>query len=119
MFKTLVKGCFNACFSLQNFAEDKLREELRKLQEDKCQYQGTAKESLRKLLQEKLEAVQKMQDLERYGSYFCYIVQLWFYKCCCHFDALYADHWTSEWDNKAYVTNQWQSLNSWNANETR
>jgi len=43
-----------------------LREELRKLQEDKCQYQGTAKESLRKMLQEKLEAVQKMQDLERY-----------------------------------------------------
>ncbi|PNF42565.1 hypothetical protein B7P43_G05430 [Cryptotermes secundus] len=49
----------------KNFAEDKLREELRKLQEDKCQYQGTAKESLRKMLQEKLEAVQKMQDLER------------------------------------------------------
>jgi len=49
----------------KNFAEDKLREELRKLQEDKCQYQGTAKESLHKMLQEKLEAVQKMQDLER------------------------------------------------------
>ncbi|XP_069693765.1 sarcolemmal membrane-associated protein isoform X3 [Periplaneta americana] len=49
----------------KNFAEDKLREELRKLQEDKSQYQGTAKESLRKILQEKLEAVQKMQDLER------------------------------------------------------
>ncbi|XP_021916457.1 sarcolemmal membrane-associated protein-like isoform X3 [Zootermopsis nevadensis] len=49
----------------KNFAEDKLREELRKLQEDKSQYQGTAKESLRKMLQEKLEAVQKMQDIER------------------------------------------------------
>ncbi|GFG37387.1 hypothetical protein Cfor_11194 [Coptotermes formosanus] len=49
----------------KNFAEDKLREELRKLLEDKSQYQGTAKESLRKMLQEKLEAVQKMQDLER------------------------------------------------------
>jgi len=59
-------GCSETCFSWQNFAEDKLREELRKLQEDKCQYQGTAKESLRKMLQEKLEAVQKMQDLERY-----------------------------------------------------
>jgi bacterioferritin-associated ferredoxin len=60
------KSCSETCFSCQNFAEDKLREELRKLQEDKCQYQGTAKESLRKMLQEKLEAVQKMQDLERY-----------------------------------------------------
>lgn len=60
------KGCSETCFSCQNFAEDKLREELRKLQEDKCQYQGTAKESLRKMLEEKLEAVQKMQDLERY-----------------------------------------------------
>jgi len=60
------KGCSEICFPCQNFAEDKLREELRKLQEDKCQYQGTAKESLHKMLQEKLEAVQKMQDLERY-----------------------------------------------------
>ena len=50
----------------QNFAEDKLREELRKLQDDKTQYQGAAKESIRKILQEKLEAVQKLQDLERY-----------------------------------------------------
>nr|CAD7461023.1 unnamed protein product [Timema tahoe] len=49
----------------KNFAEDKLREELRKLQEDKCQYQGSAKESLRKVLQEKLEAIQKLQDIER------------------------------------------------------
>jgi Fe-S cluster biogenesis protein NfuA len=61
------EGCSKTCFSFQNFAEDKLREELRKLQEDKCQYQGTAKESLHKMLQEKLEAVQKMQDLERYS----------------------------------------------------
>lgn len=60
------RGCSKAHLSLQNFAEDKLREELRKLQEDKSQYQGTAKESLRKMLQEKLEAVQKMQDIERY-----------------------------------------------------
>ncbi|XP_066997540.1 sarcolemmal membrane-associated protein [Anabrus simplex] len=49
----------------KNFAEDKLREELRKLQEDKSQYQGTAKESLQKVLQEKLEAIQKLNDLER------------------------------------------------------
>ncbi|KAJ9580949.1 hypothetical protein L9F63_023870, partial [Diploptera punctata] len=49
----------------KNFAEDKLREELRKLQDDKSQYQGAAKESVRKILQEKLDAVQKLQDLER------------------------------------------------------
>jgi len=49
----------------KNFAEDKLREELRKLQEDKSTYQGLAKECLQKLLQEKLEAVQKCQDIER------------------------------------------------------
>jgi CHASE3 domain sensor protein len=63
----LAKFGFKTWFSFQNFAEDKLREELRKLLEDKSQYQGTAKESLRKMLQEKLEAVQKMQDLERYS----------------------------------------------------
>lgn len=52
-----------------------MREELRKLQEDKSQYQGTAKESLCKMLQEKLEAVQKMQDLERYCNYaYCYFI---------------------------------------------
>lgn len=68
-------GCSKGHFSLQNFAEDKLREELRKLQEDKSQYQGTAKESLCKMLQEKLEAVQKMQDLERYCNYaYCYLI---------------------------------------------
>lgn len=54
----------------QSFEEDKLREELRKLQEDKEQYQGAAKETLRKVLQEKLDAVQKFQDLERYIKIF-------------------------------------------------
>lgn len=49
----------------KNFAEDKLREELRKLQEDKNQYQGTAKEVLRKILEEKLDAVGKSQELEQ------------------------------------------------------
>ncbi|KAF4525125.1 hypothetical protein B566_EDAN005067 [Ephemera danica] len=49
----------------KTFAEDKLREELRKLQDDKEQYQGAAKEAVRKVLQEKLDAVQKLQDLER------------------------------------------------------
>ncbi|XP_049846370.1 sarcolemmal membrane-associated protein isoform X6 [Schistocerca gregaria] len=49
----------------KNFGEDKLREELRKLQEDKSQYLGTAKESLRRILQEKLDAITKLADLER------------------------------------------------------
>lgn len=49
----------------KNYGEDKLREELRKLQEDKSQYLGTAKESLRRILQEKLDAITKLADLER------------------------------------------------------
>ncbi|XP_022252785.1 sarcolemmal membrane-associated protein-like isoform X2 [Limulus polyphemus] len=48
----------------KNTCEDKLREELTKLQEEKDKYQNTAKESLRKVLQEKLEAVRRAQDLE-------------------------------------------------------
>ncbi|XP_076358603.1 uncharacterized protein LOC143251120 isoform X3 [Tachypleus tridentatus] len=48
----------------KNTSEDKLREELMKLQEEKDKYQNTAKESLRKVLQEKLEAVRRAQDLE-------------------------------------------------------
>jgi len=48
----------------KNFAEDKLRDELRKLQEDKSTYQGLAKECLQKVLQEKVEAVHKCQDME-------------------------------------------------------
>ncbi|XP_034254852.1 sarcolemmal membrane-associated protein [Thrips palmi] len=48
----------------KNATEDILREELRKLQEDKINYQGTAKEGLQKILEEKLDAVQKLQDLE-------------------------------------------------------
>ncbi|KAG1699345.1 Sarcolemmal membrane-associated protein [Nymphon striatum] len=48
----------------KNFGEDKVREEIIKLQNDKDLYQTSAKESLRKALQEKLEAVRKHQDLE-------------------------------------------------------
>lgn len=51
---------------MQNFGEDKLREELGRLQEDKNTYQSVAKESLKKVLQEKLEAVRKLQELERW-----------------------------------------------------
>lgn len=49
----------------KNIGEDRLREEVLLLQEDKDQYQVAAKELLKTLLQEKLEAVKKLQDAER------------------------------------------------------
>merc|ERR1711915_992388 len=49
----------------KNYPEDSIREELRKLLEDKGQYETTAKDSLRLILQEKLEAITKISDLER------------------------------------------------------
>ncbi|XP_069101180.1 sarcolemmal membrane-associated protein-like isoform X4 [Argopecten irradians] len=49
----------------KNHAEDSLRQEVVTLQEEKLTYETTAKESLRKVLQEKLEAVRKLSDLER------------------------------------------------------
>ncbi|XP_046617769.1 sarcolemmal membrane-associated protein [Neodiprion virginianus] len=49
----------------KNFTEDKIRNELVKLQEDKAQYQTAAKEALQKILQEKLEVTQKFANLER------------------------------------------------------
>ncbi|XP_046354351.1 sarcolemmal membrane-associated protein-like isoform X20 [Haliotis rufescens] len=49
----------------KNHSEDTLRQELDALQEEKLNYETTAKESLRRVLQEKLEAVTKLSDLER------------------------------------------------------
>ncbi|CAG2255022.1 Sarcolemmal membrane-associated protein [Mytilus edulis] len=49
----------------KNHSEDALRQEVVTLQEEKLQYETTAKESLRRVLQEKLEAVRKLSDLER------------------------------------------------------
>ncbi|XP_037086644.1 sarcolemmal membrane-associated protein-like [Pollicipes pollicipes] len=49
----------------KNFGEDKLREEIARLQEEKNTYQNVAKESLKKVLQEKLEAVRRLQEVER------------------------------------------------------
>lgn len=49
----------------KNFPEDKLRDELRKLHDDKNIYQSTAKERLKKIYEEKLEVVQKCQEVER------------------------------------------------------
>ncbi|BES89870.1 Hypothetical proteinA domain [Nesidiocoris tenuis] len=49
----------------KNFGEEKLKEELKKLQEDKNLYQTTAKGFFKKALEEKLEAVQKCQEVKR------------------------------------------------------
>ena len=45
--------------------EDKLREETQRLMEEKEMYQETAKETLKKLVDEKLEAVKKQKELEK------------------------------------------------------
>ena len=45
--------------------EDKLRDEAQRLMEEKEEYQEVAKDTLKKLVDEKLEAVKKMQDLEK------------------------------------------------------
>ena len=45
--------------------EDKLREEAKRLMEDKETYQDKAKETLKKLVNEKLEAVKKLQECEK------------------------------------------------------
>lgn len=44
--------------------DDKLREEITRLHEDRGRYENTAKESLKKVLQEKLEALRRVQELE-------------------------------------------------------
>ncbi|KAK9497592.1 hypothetical protein O3M35_004291 [Rhynocoris fuscipes] len=49
----------------KNYGEDKLKEELKKLQEDMNVYQDSAKKFVKKILEEKLEAVQKYQDVKR------------------------------------------------------
>ncbi|XP_059489562.1 sarcolemmal membrane-associated protein isoform X2 [Neocloeon triangulifer] len=49
----------------KNFPEDKVREEVRRLLEEKDSYQAAAKEALKKVVQEKVEAVVKLKDIER------------------------------------------------------
>ncbi|XP_026579422.1 sarcolemmal membrane-associated protein isoform X14 [Pseudonaja textilis] len=49
----------------KNQTEDSLRKELIALQEDKYNYETTAKESLRRVLQEKIEVVRKLSEVER------------------------------------------------------
>ncbi|XP_076376966.1 sarcolemma associated protein [Megalopta genalis] len=48
----------------KNYTEDKIRNELVKLLEEKAQYQNAAKEELQKLLQEKLEISQRQVQLQ-------------------------------------------------------
>ncbi|XP_076357385.1 uncharacterized protein LOC143250548 isoform X2 [Tachypleus tridentatus] len=48
----------------KSISEDKISEELAKYQDEKDKYESTAKESLKNVLQEKLEAVQRAQELE-------------------------------------------------------
>lgn len=48
----------------KNYSEDKIRNELIKLEEDKSQYQIAAKEALEKVHQEKLQVTQKLVQLE-------------------------------------------------------
>uniref|UniRef100_A0A673NG91 Sarcolemmal membrane-associated protein n=1 Tax=Sinocyclocheilus rhinocerous TaxID=307959 RepID=A0A673NG91_9TELE len=49
----------------QNQTEDSIRKELVALTEDKHNYETTAKESLRRVLQEKIEVVRKLSEVER------------------------------------------------------
>uniref|UniRef100_A0A674D186 Sarcolemmal membrane-associated protein n=1 Tax=Salmo trutta TaxID=8032 RepID=A0A674D186_SALTR len=49
----------------KNQTQDGMRNELVALQEDKHNYETTAKESLRKVLQEKIEVVRKLSEVER------------------------------------------------------
>lgn len=48
----------------KNYTEDKIRNELVLLQEEKVHYQNSAKEALQKVLQEKLEVTQRLVQLE-------------------------------------------------------
>lgn len=48
----------------KNYTEDKIRNELAKLQDEKAHYQNAAKEALQKILQEKLEVTQRLVQLE-------------------------------------------------------
>ena len=74
-------------FYFQNQTEDSLRQELTALQEDKYNYETTAKESLRRVLQEKLDAVRKLSDLEvsmDSHSAFTFFDE-YRYQCCVYF----------------------------------
>lgn len=48
----------------KSMTEDKLREETKRLMEEKESYQKTAKDTLKKLVDEKLEAMKRLKDVE-------------------------------------------------------
>lgn len=56
---------------MQNQTEDSIRKELIALQEDKHNYETTAKESLRRVLQEKIEVVRKLSEVEVLNFHAC------------------------------------------------
>ena len=45
--------------------EDKLREETKRLMEEKESYQNTAKDTLKKVVDEKLESCKKLKEVEQ------------------------------------------------------
>lgn len=49
---------------LQSQTEEGIRKELLALQEDKYNYETTAKESLKRVLEEKIEVVRKLSEVE-------------------------------------------------------
>lgn len=51
------------CFS-KPLSEDKLREEIMKLQNEKMLYQTSAKQALKKVYNERMEAIQKLTSIE-------------------------------------------------------
>lgn len=57
---------FLTVFSIfsQSQTEDGIRKELLALQEDKHNYETTTKETLRRVLQEKIEVVRKLAEVE-------------------------------------------------------
>lgn len=82
----LITSCLQHFFTvfaifLQSQTEDGIRKELLALQEDKHNYETTAKESLRRVLQEKIEVVRKLAEVEVGCTFFlnaqfinCYFV---------------------------------------------
>ena len=52
------------CFS-KTLSEDKLREEIVKLQNEKMLYQSSAKQALKKVYNERMDAVQKLSSAEK------------------------------------------------------
>ena len=49
----------------KNVSEDKLREEVLKLQEEKLVYQNTAKEALSKAYKERADSIQRLTAIQR------------------------------------------------------